>query len=59
MTAGFAESEAEEAGLGWLESLGCAIRHGPEIAFRVDGGERSDPDIAIRIRSSKTGLIGR
>ena len=43
MPAGFAESDAEEAALGWLETLGYAIRHGPEIAFGVDGGERSDP----------------
>ena len=43
MPAGFAESDAEEAALGWLESLGYTIRHGPEIAFGVDGGERSDP----------------
>ncbi len=43
MPAGFAESDAEEAALGWLESLGYTIRHGPEIAFGVDGGERGDP----------------
>jgi type I restriction enzyme, R subunit len=43
MTTGFMESDAEEATLGWLESLGYTIRHGPEIAFGVDGGERSDP----------------
>jgi type I restriction enzyme, R subunit len=43
MPAGFTESDAEEAALGWLESLGYTIWHGPEIAFGVDGGERSDP----------------
>jgi type I site-specific restriction-modification system R (restriction) subunit len=43
MSRGFAESDAEEAALGWLETLGYAIKHGPEIAFGVDGGERSDP----------------
>jgi type I restriction enzyme R subunit len=43
MTAGFTESDAEEAALGWLESLGYAVRHGPEIAYNVDGGERTDP----------------
>src|SRR5438067_53844 len=43
MPAGFTESDAEEAALGWLESLGYTIKHGPEIAFGVDGGERSDP----------------
>ena len=43
MPARFTESDAEEAALGWLESLGYSIKHGPEIAFGVDGGERSDP----------------
>jgi type I site-specific restriction-modification system R (restriction) subunit len=43
MTAGFTESDAEEAALGWLETLGYTVRHGPEIAVGVDGGERSDP----------------
>lgn len=42
MSAGFTESEAEEAGLGWLDDLGYQIRHGPDIAFGVDGGERVD-----------------
>ena len=42
--AGFIESDAEEAALGWLESLGYTVRHGPQIAFGVDGGERSDPE---------------
>jgi type I restriction enzyme R subunit len=43
MPAGFTESDAGEAALGWLESLGYTIRHGPEIAYNVDGGERADP----------------
>src|SRR3954447_26044570 len=43
MSSGFTESDAEEAALGWLESLGYVIKHGPEIAFGVDGGERTDP----------------
>src|SRR4051812_10813416 len=43
MSDGFAEADAEEAVLGWLETLGYTIRHGPEIAFNVDGGERTDP----------------
>jgi type I restriction enzyme, R subunit len=41
--AGFTESDAEEAALGWLESLGYTVRHGPEIAYNVDCGERTDP----------------
>jgi type I restriction enzyme, R subunit len=43
MAAGFTESDAEEAALGWLETLGYTVRHGPEIAYNVDGGERTDP----------------
>jgi type I restriction enzyme R subunit len=43
MPARFTESDAEEAALGWLESLGYSIKHGPAIAFDVDGGERTDP----------------
>jgi type I restriction enzyme, R subunit len=43
MSGGFAESDAEEAALGWLETLGYTVKHGPEIAFGVDGGERRDP----------------
>jgi type I restriction enzyme R subunit len=43
MAGGFAESDAEEAALGWLETLGYAVKHGPEIAYNIDGGERSDP----------------
>jgi type I restriction enzyme, R subunit len=52
MPAGFAESDAEEAALSWLESLGYPIRHGPEIAYNIDGGERSDPgyqDTLLRV----------
>jgi type I restriction enzyme, R subunit len=43
MSIGFAESDAEEAALGWLDTLGYTVKHGPEIAFGVDGAERSDP----------------
>lgn len=32
MTEGFIESVVEEAALVWLESLGYAVKHGPEIA---------------------------
>lgn len=32
MPRGFAESVVEDAALAWLESLGYAIKHGPEIA---------------------------
>jgi type I restriction enzyme R subunit len=43
VSAGFTESDAEEAARGWLESLGYTVRHGSEIAYNVDGGERTDP----------------
>ena len=36
----FAESVVEEATLGWLEALGYAVRHGPEIAAGVPAAER-------------------
>jgi len=42
MTGGFAEPDAEEAALGWLGTLGYAVKHGPQIAYN-DGGERTDP----------------
>jgi len=44
MPDGFTESDAEEAALGWLEALGYTIRHGPDIAYNVDGGERTDQE---------------
>jgi type I restriction enzyme R subunit len=41
---GFAESVVEEAALGWLEALGYAVLHGPEIAVGMPGAERTDPN---------------
>jgi type I restriction enzyme R subunit len=35
----FIESIVEEAALAWLESLGYAVLHGPEIAPDMPGGE--------------------
>jgi len=40
----FTESVVEDAALAWLESLGYAVLHGPEIAAGMPGGERSDPN---------------
>ncbi len=37
--ANFTESVVEEAALAWLESLGYAIKRGPEIAPGKRGGE--------------------
>jgi len=38
------ESAVEEAALGWLESLGWAVKSGPDMAFGELGAERADPD---------------
>ncbi len=42
MTAGFSESIVEDDALAWLEALGYAIKHGPEIAAGEPAAERSD-----------------
>lgn len=39
----FTESVVEEAALEWLEGLGYAVLHGPEIAAGEPGAERTDP----------------
>jgi hypothetical protein len=49
----FAESDAEEAALGWLETLGYTVRHGPEIAYNIDGGERTDPGYHVTILQNR------
>jgi len=38
------ESAIEQAALAWLESLGWAVRSGPDIAFGEPGAERNAPD---------------
>ena len=43
MSAGFAESVVEDATLAWIEGLGYAVLHGPDIAAGMPGAERSDP----------------
>lgn len=40
----FTESVVEEATLGWLDSLGYTVLHGPDIAAGTLGAERSDPN---------------
>jgi len=45
MSAGsFTESVVEDASLAWLEALGYAVLHGPDIAVGEVGTERSDPN---------------
>lgn len=43
MSAGFTESVVEDAALGWLEALGYAVLHGPQIAAGEPAAERRDP----------------
>ncbi len=40
----FSESVVEQAALAWLEALGYAVLHGPDIAAGELGAERSDPN---------------
>jgi type I restriction enzyme, R subunit len=40
----FTESVVEDAALGWLESLGYGIQHGPDFAAGMPSAERSDPN---------------
>jgi type I restriction enzyme R subunit len=44
VTGKFSESVIEEATLAWLESLGYAVMHGPDIAAGEPGAERGDPN---------------
>ncbi len=39
----FTESVVEEAALAWLQGLGYAVLHGPDIAVGMPAAERSDP----------------
>lgn len=55
--ASFTESVVEEAALAWLEALGYAVKHGPEIAAGEPAAERSDSgyrDVVLegRLRSA-------
>jgi hypothetical protein len=42
---GFTENHVEEATLSWLEGLGYAGQHGPDIS--LDAGPRSGPATAM------------
>jgi type I restriction enzyme R subunit len=44
VTTAFTESTVEEAALAWLEALGYAVLHGPDIAAGEPAAERSDPN---------------
>ena len=40
----FTESIVEDAALAWLEGLGYAVLHGPEVAVGEPAAERSNPN---------------
>jgi type I restriction enzyme R subunit len=40
----FTESVVEDAALAWLQALGYAVLHGPDIAAGEPGAECSDPN---------------
>ena len=40
----FTESVVEDATLAWLEELGYAVLHGPDIASGEPAAERTDPE---------------
>ena len=44
MNRAFTESVVEGAALAWLDTLGYAVLHGPDIATGEAGAERSDPN---------------
>jgi type I restriction enzyme R subunit len=44
VTKTFSESVVEDAALAWLEALGYAVLHGPDIAAGELAAERSDPN---------------
>src|SRR5437667_3491214 len=44
MSRSFTESIVEDAALAWLEALGFAVLHGPDIAAGEPTAERSDPN---------------
>lgn len=58
---GVTESVVEEA-LAWIESLGWAAAHGPDIAPDTPGGERTDYGqvaLAGRLRDALAGSRAR
>lgn len=44
MSGNFTESIVKDAALAWLEALGYAVLHGPDIAAGMLGAERSEPN---------------
>src|SRR4051812_2729432 len=55
---GFTESIVEDAALAWLDEIGYAVRHGPDMAWGMPGAERHDAayrDVILegRLRSAR------
>ena len=59
----FIESVVEEASLAWLEALGYAVLHGPNIATGEPAAERTDPnyrDVLLKRRECEAKMcVGR
>ena len=58
----FTESIVEDATLAWLEALGYAVLHGPDIAAGEPGAERNDPnyrDVVLDGRVRQAGKLMR
>ena len=51
------EADVEEAALGWLDSLGWTVAHGPDIAPDTPGAERSDYGQALLERRLRDALL--
>jgi type I restriction enzyme R subunit len=60
MSRAFSESVVEDATLAWLEALGYAVLHGPDIAAGEPGAERSDlnyRDVLLEERRLRQALV--
>ena len=53
---GITESDVEEGALAWLEDLGWAVAHGPDIAPDTPGAERPDYRQVVLERRLRDGL---
>jgi hypothetical protein len=60
----FTESVVEDAALAWLESLGYAVKHGPEIGpgefFQTNGRRRSrsgGPRAVLSAKNATTQIL--
>ncbi|MYJ96075.1 MAG: type I restriction endonuclease subunit R, partial [Proteobacteria bacterium] len=56
--AGFAESEVEQAALGWLQEVGWSVLHGPDIAPDTPDSERADYGEVVLAQRLREGLAG-